>query len=155
MARSISYGRSSTTSTPIADSTGSTSDRLSGRAGAEDLEPRLALRRVDRLVQRQRDRAASPRFSIRRTSPAATRGREVLLVGLGERVAVVAGQPGAGLLAELVVDRDGEVVGPRPGGVGQPLLQLLTTSKSRSVSPGAARTTKCSRASTDSLTRAV
>ena len=52
------------------------------------------------------------------------RGREVLLVGLGERVGVAAREPRAAVLAVLGDGCGDEVVAPRPGRVGEHPLEV-------------------------------
>ena len=63
-------------------------------------------------------------------------GREVLLVGLGERVAEPLRQLADPLLAELLEQRVGEVVGPRPGGLDQPRSSSAWSTSGTSVALG-------------------
>ncbi len=97
------------------------------RADPEHLQPGLAAAGVHLLVEGQVD-ACGLGAAAQRLQPAevegAGGGEEVLLVGLRERVDVLAGQAGAGLLAVLVHDRGREVVTPRAGRLGQPPLEV-------------------------------
>ncbi len=94
------------------------------RPGAEDLEPRLGGTRLRGLVEGQVeaavDRDALEAAEVDRARP----GRVVLLVGLGERVGVLAGQQRAVLLAVLRVGGGHEVVAPRACRLGEPALEV-------------------------------
>src|SRR5262245_63500917 len=89
----------------------------------EYLHPPFALWRRGRLVELQSD----PVLRIDTLDPQQVGdrapGREVLLVGLRERVVVEVEQPGRLRLAEHLVSGPGQVVLPGPGGIGDPLLE--------------------------------
>ncbi len=94
------------------------------RADPEDLEPGLATAGVHLLVHRQVDAVVA---LDRLEAAEVDRGgacREVLLVGLGERLAVGPAQARAGLLAVLRGHRGGEVVVPGAGRVDEAALEV-------------------------------
>ena len=143
------------TSTPSDDRMGSTSDSDIGVAGAEDLEPRLAGAGVRRLVEGQVERPVGrrcpragrgrPRRSAAGSPPCRPRGRRRRTSGPAGRRA-----PRRTPRAPRPRSRRPRTGRPRRAGArGRPGRSR------RSVPPGSGRTTKCSRARIDSLTRAV
>ena len=94
------------------------------RADAEHLEARLAATGVERREQRDVD-AGVGLDGLQPAHVQRGRGRgEVLLVGLGERVGVPAGEPRAAVLAVLGHGRVDEVVAPGAGRVGEHPLEV-------------------------------
>ena len=152
--RSIVYGRSSTTSTPSRCSTGQHLGQGDRAAEAEHLEAALVRPGAQRGVEVQRHGAVlAEALDLADVGDRRAR-RELLLVALGERLGVAPLQDRGALLAALVDQGVVEVVGPVARRLDEAGLERAA-STSGSGSPGATRTTKWSRASTDSDTRAV
>ena len=105
------------------------------RTGAVDLQPRLLGTRLGQLVEGQVEPAvagdALQPAEVDRPGPR----RVVLLVGLGERVGVLAGEHGAVLLAVLRVRGRDEVVTPGACCLREPALDLGHVERRRSSRP--------------------
>ena len=81
--------------------------------------------------------------------------RVLVLVGVRERAAVALVEHlGLALVVELALQHQPEVVVPEPGGLGEPLGQVVDVDVAGRVA-GSVRTMKWTRASFDSLTRVV
>ena len=125
-------------------------------ADAEQLQPHRPRGRLDGTGERQgevRSRRPDERLDALDVAYCAA-GVDVLPVCGGERVAVAAEQLDRALLAVVLDELLGQVVGPRSHDVGQPQLDLGDVDLAvRAV--GSTYTMTCSRASTDSEIRVV